>query len=142
MARREPASPGTLRDREDETVSADRTRETEVRILQRAFARLDPVALGAATGIVCGAGLALATAVLVFRGGVIVGPRLALLAQFFPGFAVTWPGALAGFAYGAVAGFVIGWGTAQLRNAAVALFFRSATSAGRAAERKKFLDYV
>lgn len=123
-------------------MNRDSTRDIEARILQRAFARLDPVALGAATGLVCGTSLLVATALLVLRGGVLIGPRLSLLSQFFPGFNVTWPGALAGFAYGGIAGFVIGWGTALLRNAAVALFFRSATAAGRTAEKKKFLDYV
>ncbi len=47
--------------------------------VEAAFARLDPVALGAACGVVAGLGLFLATAGLVLQGGVTVGTTLALL---------------------------------------------------------------
>src|SRR4029453_17281398 len=48
------------------------------------FPRVDGVAFGAATGLVAGALLCLATLVLVWKGGPVVGPTLGLLAQFLP----------------------------------------------------------
>ena len=51
-------------------------------VLATAFAKLDPVALGLAAGIVCGVGLFLATVILLLYSGDVVGPRLALLGHF------------------------------------------------------------
>ena len=56
------------------------------------------------------------------KGGEIVGPRLQLLDQYFPGYSVTAPGAAVGLAYGFVTGFVGGWAIAFLRNACVFLY--------------------
>src|SRR5262245_5040735 len=98
----------------------------EVRILAKAFAPLDARALGIATGAVVGGGIFLATGWLVVKGGVVVGPNLSLLGQFFPGFEVTWPGALVGMAYGTVLAFLVGLGIALLRNAIVFRFLRQA----------------
>lgn len=93
-------------------------------ILARAFARLDAVALGVATGVTCGALLALATLWLVAMGGPVVGPRLALLGHYFPGFAPTPLGALLGFAYAFLVGFGGGWAFAALWNLSRGLHIR------------------
>jgi hypothetical protein len=81
-------------------------------VLLPGFAKLDRMALGVATGIVGALGLALATLVLVLRGGTVIGPHLALLAQFIPGYEVTFAGSLIGFAvvfaYGFAAGALLG----------------------------------
>ena len=87
-----------------------------------AFARIDAVALGCAFGVVAGLFVFAATIVLVLKGGEEVGPRLALLAQYFPGFTVTPIGSLIGFGYGAIAGFVTGWFLAALRNFSLAVY--------------------
>jgi hypothetical protein len=80
-------------------------------ILMAAFARLDPVALAVAFGTIFGLILFMATAVLLIRGGEVVGPHLALLGVYLPGYEVTWPGSLIGAAYfwliGAVLGLII-----------------------------------
>jgi len=89
------------------------------KIIVDAFARLDQTALGFAVGTLCGFSVFLATIVLVFRGGEVVGPNLALLSQFFFGYTVTINGAFIGLAYGFVVGFVIGWLIAFLRNSLV-----------------------
>jgi protoporphyrinogen oxidase len=87
--------------------------------LRGAFARYDEVALGVAIGAVLGISLFLATAVLLLRGGEVVGPTLSIVGNFFFGFQVTWAGALVGLAEGAVGGFAFGFVLARLINAVV-----------------------
>lgn len=89
-------------------------------VLARSFARFDPVALGTACGTVLGLVLLLATMTLVVKGGDVVGPNLALLRQYFPGYSVTAPGALVGLGYGAASGFVLGWLGASVHNVVTA----------------------
>jgi hypothetical protein len=120
----------------------DDERSREARILARAFAPIDRVAFGAATGVVFAAGLFLASAWLIVRGGAIVGPNLGLLGQFLPGFRVTWPGAFIGLAYGAVLGFAVGWFLAHLKNASNRRFIARAKAAAGRADKGKLLDYV
>lgn len=128
--------------REETTMTQEGALDSELRILARAFAPIDRVAFGCATGAVFGVGLFLASAWLLVRGGAIVGPTLGLLGQFLPGFEVTWPGAFVGLAYGAAIGFVLGWTTAHLKNMTAAQFIAKAKSAATRAEKRKFLDYV
>jgi protoporphyrinogen oxidase len=106
------------------------------------FPRVDGVALGAATGVVTGALLGLATLALVWKGGPVVGPTLGLLAQFLPGYSVTAAGSVIGLAYGALGGFVAGWGFAVIRNLTLLL---SLSFLRRRAQRhllKRFLEFV
>ena len=121
-------------------------REPEVQALAetfaRVFAKLDRNAFGVAVGVVTGAVIFLATLVLVIRGGQVVGPHLALLAQYFPGYAVTWVGSLIGLAYGCVVGFAAGWTFALVRNATTFLY---EVVLGRRAEAglfSRFLDSI
>jgi hypothetical protein len=76
--------------------------------LKTTLLKLNARAWGIALGLLLGLGLALATIVLVFRGGASVGPHLALLALFLPGYSVSIPGAFIGFAYLFVIGYAIG----------------------------------
>jgi len=46
------------------------------------------------------------TAWLLIRGSKDIGPHLNLLGNFFPGYAVTWPGAFIGFGYAFMTGAV------------------------------------
>ncbi len=64
-----------------------------------------------ATGVLAGLGIFVATNWLVLKGGPVVGPNLALLAQFCPGYSVTFGGSLIGSAYGFVYGgaAAVGW---------------------------------
>ena len=77
---------------------------------------MNAVARGVVTGLLAGLGIFAATNWLVLKGGEHVGPHLALLAQFFPGYSVTFAGSLIGLAYGCVIGFVIGYGFARVYN--------------------------
>jgi hypothetical protein len=90
--------------------------------IEAAFARLDPVALGAASGVVLGAAVFLATVALLLKGGPVVGPTLSLLSNYFIGFEVTWLGALIGLLEAAIAGFALGYLGASLRNWGMAAY--------------------
>lgn len=76
--------------------------------LRTTLLKLNARAWGIALGLLFGLGLAVATLVLVFRGGAEVGPHLSLLSMFLPGYRVTIGGAFIGFAYLFVIGYAIG----------------------------------
>jgi protoporphyrinogen oxidase len=110
--------------------------------LELIFARLDKLAVGIAAGTVCGTILFLLTILLVIKSGFVVGPHLALLRQYFPGYSVTLGGSCIGLAYGFASGFGFGWIFAALRNF---LSFWTWTLVLRRAERScltQLLDYV
>ena len=89
---------------------ADTGRRTDL-IVKAAFARLDIVALAVAAGVIGALLLFLATVSLLVRGappGVHVGPHLGLLAQFLPGYSVSWLGGLAAIFYGFLIGLCSG----------------------------------
>jgi hypothetical protein len=85
--------------------------ESRIRIL-----RLDATLTGLTTGLVAGLGVFVATNWLVVKGGPPVGPHLALLAQFFPGYRVTFVGSLVGFAWAFGCGFVAGYLVSRVYN--------------------------
>jgi hypothetical protein len=107
----------------------------------QAFPKLDRFAFGMAVGLTCGLALLLATLILLMKDGEVVGPRLALLGQYFPGYTVTPEGSLLALLYGFVAGFVGGWSTAFFRN--VTVFVYMAASRRRTERRlmRKLLEY-
>jgi hypothetical protein len=76
--------------------------------LRTTLLKLNARAWGIALGLLLGLGLAIATIVLVLRGGAAVGPHLSLLALFLPGYTVSVGGAFIGFAYLFVIGYAIG----------------------------------
>src|SRR5262245_37724679 len=78
--------------------------------------RLEAVIQGLVLGVMAGAGIMIATLVLLVRGGRVVGPHLALLAQFCPGYHVSVIGSFIGFAWGAFYGFVVGYLVSTLYN--------------------------
>ena len=82
----------------------------------RAVARLRAGVMAVVFAMTCGAGLWIATAWLVVRGGTTVGKHLGLLRFYFPGYSVTWGGAFIGLVYGVLAGAVIGYLLARIYN--------------------------
>jgi protoporphyrinogen oxidase len=91
-------------------------RLTPEELIEAAFAKLDPVSLGAAVGIVAGISLFIATITLLLKGGEVVGPTLALLDNVLLGFSMTWSGALVGLMEATIGGFMLGYLFAWLRN--------------------------
>lgn len=82
--------------------------DREEELLKQAVKRLNVKLLGTVFGFVLGFGLFLATNILIIKGGTVVGPHLALLNQFFPGYRVSFLGSLIGFVYGFGTGFLMG----------------------------------
>jgi len=76
--------------------------------LRRAVARLNERAWGITLGLLLGLGLFIATNILVVKGGPEVGPHLALLRIYFPGYRVTFFGSMIGFVYAFVLGYALG----------------------------------
>ena len=99
---------------------AERTRiglsSDEARMLRRAVARLRPAVMAVTFGATGGAGLFLAPAWRGARGGESVGRHLPLLDDYLPGYSATWPGALLGLVWGALAGAAIGAAVAWAYN--------------------------
>lgn len=93
----------------------------EEQILERAVLRLNANVLGIVLGIIVGLGIFVATNFLILKGGAVVGPHLALLGNFFPGYRVTFLGSIIGFAYGLVSGYVAGFIIASIYNLVVKL---------------------
>jgi hypothetical protein len=85
-------------------------------LIEVAFARLDPVALGVAVSAVAGLGFFLAVASLLLKGWETVSPNLVVLENYFIGFSPTWAGALVGLVEAGLLGFVLGFFVAGLRN--------------------------
>lgn len=111
-------------------------------IIETAFARLDPLALGLAVSAVGGAGIFLATALLLLRGGDVVGPNLALLGQYFVGFRPTWGGAFIGLAEAGIFGFLLGFAAAWLRNWGLAAYAVLLERRAAAAVQRDLLDKI
>jgi len=85
-----------------------RVQSDEEKRVESALLRLNARAWGIATGLVLGAGLFLATNILVIRGGENVGQHLKMLRVFFPGYSVSFLGSLVGFVYAFVLGYALG----------------------------------
>ena len=96
--------------------TTQRSASSQHALVSAAIARLRAKVMALVFAAVCGAGLFAATAWLVVRGGQNVGAHLQLLDNYFPGYAVTWPGAFIGALYGAAFGGIVGWTIAWIYN--------------------------
>jgi protoporphyrinogen oxidase len=83
-------------------------------LLQSAFARYDPYALGCALSVVLGLGLLYLVAPLLVQGG--RGSELLLLRNYLFGFDATWEGAALGILETIVGGFLLGFVMAHAIN--------------------------
>lgn len=112
------------------TVTFDKKGEARLRmnspvkdheILSAVFAKMDVPALTIATGILGALMLFFATAILLLQTvpeNYPVGPHLSALADYLPGYSVTWPGTLVGAFYGFVCGGIAGFAVAVYWNIA------------------------
>ncbi|MSR21878.1 MAG: hypothetical protein EXR91_13060 [Gemmatimonadetes bacterium] len=103
------------------------------------FAPMNKRALGIAIGVTSGGLIALATLLHVIIDAVHQ-PPLALLAQFFYGYTVSWPGVAIGFTWGFATGFVVGWSLALLRNVFTAMWLLSIRA--KSTLSRPFLDKI
>jgi len=92
------------------------------KMLIRAFARMDTVALATAVGTVCGLLVFSATMWIISRGGSALHSHLRLLGQYFIGYTVTVKGGFIAFAYSFFWGFLLGWLFAYMRNLFLAIY--------------------
>lgn len=94
--------------------------EEEWRAIGQAIARLRASVMAVTFGIAGAVFLSTATAWLIILGPTgdsqHVGPTLGLLANYFPGYSVTWPGAVIGLFYGALSGAIAGFILALIYN--------------------------
>jgi len=88
-------------------------------ILSAVFAKMDVPAMTIAAGVLCSVLLFLATAILLLQAipeNYPVGPHLSDLANYLPGYKVTWGGAFVGAFYGFLIGAVGGFAAAVYWN--------------------------
>ena len=105
------------------------------------LAPIDRRAFGVAVGTVCGFGVFLLTAADLLRQPK-PGLNLALLGQYFPGYAVSLPGALVGLAWAFAAGFCAGWFLAFIRNLGIAAWIFAVRGRHEIAATRDFLDHM
>ena len=96
--------------------NVDSDRDSLERLVRARILRLNAMLHGVVIGLAAGAALFIATNWLVLKGGPVVGPHLALLGQYFPGYRVTLLGSVIGFGYAFVAGFFLAYAIATLYN--------------------------
>lgn len=110
-------------------------------LIVKSLAKLNSVALGIAVGTLFALIIFIATNVLIFKGGDVIGPNLSLLSQYFIGYKVTFVGSLIGLLYGFVSGFILGWLIAFLRNAVITLYLLSLKLKNGASAVNDFIDH-
>ena len=109
--------------------------------LELLFLPLDKSALGGAVGITAALAMFLATAIPLVRG---VDDQLGLwlMAQYFNGYTVTWPGAFIGAAWAGFVGFFTGWFIAFTRNALLAIRLVVLRARAEYAQTRDFMDHI
>lgn len=121
-------------------VTQEQDSDATQKIIVRSLARLDGTALGIALGLLFGLTVFLATNFLIYKGGDVIGPNLALLGQFFIGYEVSYSGSVIGMIYGIMAGFVVGWLIAFFRNLAVSVYLYVLKLKGSMSAVNDYLD--
>jgi hypothetical protein len=108
-------------------------------VVTYAFAPVHKAALGVAFGLMTGALTAVAT-LFVLALSPVGAEYMGLLGQFFYGYTVSPIGAVVGFFWAFVAGFVAGWFVAFLKNLFTALWMFAIRT--KAALTQPFLDHI
>lgn len=106
-----------------------------------ACAPLHKTAFGIAVGLVAGLAVVAATSFHVLAAPAQA-PDLALLAQFFPGYEISWTGAAAGFVWSFVTGFLAGWLVALIRNLSIATWWFATRARAELFSASDFIGHV
>ena len=114
--------------------------EYEEKVIEVAFAKIDPLALGVAVGVVSGLGIFMASAILLLKSGPVVGPMLSLLGNYFFGYDITWAGAFLGLLEAGLVGFAVGALAAGLRNWTLKVYAKIVRWRGEREDRHHLLD--
>ncbi len=109
--------------------------------LQLAFEPLHKRYFGVAIGAALGLVLSGMTAVVLIRRP-DPAPDIGILAEYFYGYTVSWPGALVALAWGFVVGFVAGWFTAFCRNLVIAASLWVSRTRTELDATRDFLDHI
>ena len=107
--------------------------------LTTSFLPVHKRAFGTATGIAAALAIFVVTAIAIVRGPQH-GFTLALLAEYFAGYSVSWGGAVIGAAWAAFTGFVMGWFLAFGRNFVVATILVVIRARADLSATRTFLD--
>jgi len=99
-------------------------------------------ALGIAVGLVTGLFVFGLTAFHIALQPTGEGLNVALLAQYFYGYEVSWKGSAIGFGWGFVTGFVMGWFVAFVRNFVVTSVTFALMTEEDFARTRRFLDHI
>jgi hypothetical protein len=116
--------------------------KSEDKMIEVAFAKIDPLALGVAVGVVSGFGIFMASAILLLKNEPVVGPMLSLLGNYLIGFKVTWVGAVIGLFEGGLLGFAVGVLAAGLRNWALKAYAKIVRWRKERDDRRHLLDKI
>ncbi|NUQ44766.1 MAG: NAD(P)/FAD-dependent oxidoreductase [Phycisphaerae bacterium] len=112
-------------------------------LIEAAFARLDPIALGTAVGTLTGLGLFMATAILLLQHGPRVGENLSLLSHYLLGYkASSWSGAFIGLVEAGIGGFILGYVIAWLHNIGLGRYVSMIRRRAVREEEKEILEKV
>ncbi len=111
-------------------------------VIEVAFAKLDPVALGIAFGVASALTIFLASATLILRGGPHVGITLRLLSNFLIGFDITWMGAIIGAIETGIGAFALGFIIAWSRNWLLEAYAHLARRRAEARAQRDLLDKI
>jgi len=102
---------------------------------------IDRRAFGVAIGTACGLGVFLLTAADLLRRPE-PGLNLELLGHYFPGYSLSWAGAVAGLAWAFGVGFCAGWFLAFIRNLGIAAWIFVVRGRHEIAATRDFLDRI
>jgi hypothetical protein len=113
----------------------------ETHDLKVAFLPVHKLAFGIATGCAAALLVAVLTVDAIVRDS---GEHLPveLLAEYFSGYTVSWPGVFVGAAWAAFCGFVFGWFIAFVRNVVLATQLVIVKTKAHMAENRGFLDHI
>lgn len=107
------------------------------------FSPLHKAAFGMAIGTTAALGVAAVTILhVIVQPTSSEAPNLVLLRQFFYGYSVSWQGALVGAFWAGVAGFVMGWFAAFVRNLAIAVWLFVVRARAALSQASDFLSHI